>query len=62
MVNNLPAMQETQETWVCSLGWEDAPGEGNGKLQYSCRENSMDKGAWWATINPWVCKESDMTE
>ena len=62
MVNNLPAMQETQETRVQSLGWEDAPEEGNGKLQYSCLENSMDKGAWWATINPWGCKESDMTE
>ena len=22
-VKNLPAMQETQETWVCSRGWED---------------------------------------
>ena len=22
-VKNLPAMQETQEMWVCSLGWED---------------------------------------
>ena len=22
-VKNLPAMQETQETQVCSLGWED---------------------------------------
>ena len=28
-------------------------GEGNGNLlQYSCLENSMDKGAWWATV-PW---------
>ena len=26
-------------------------GEDNGyPLQYSCLENSMDKGAWWATI------------
>ena len=23
VVKNLPAMQETQETWVLSLGWED---------------------------------------
>ena len=22
-VKNPPAMQETQETWVCSRGWED---------------------------------------
>ena len=26
-------------------------GEGNGNpLQYSCLENSKDKGAWWATV------------
>ena len=24
MVKNLPAVQETQETWVRSLGWEDS--------------------------------------
>ena len=27
-----------------------SPGEGNGfPLQYSCLENSMDRGAWWWT-------------
>jgi len=31
-----------QETWVQSLGWEDAPEEGKGYvLQYSGLENSM---------------------
>ena len=29
-----------------------SPGEGNGKLfQYSCLENSMDGGAWQATVH-----------
>ena len=29
-----------------------SPGEGNGNpLQYSFLENSMDKGAWWATVH-----------
>ena len=29
-----------------------APGEGNGYLlQCSCFENSMDRGAWWATVH-----------
>ena len=29
-----------------------SPGEGNGNpLQYSCLENPMDQGAWWATIH-----------
>ena len=28
------------------------PGEGNGNpLQYSCLENSMHRGAWWATVH-----------
>ena len=27
-----------------------SPGKGNGySLQYSCLENPMDRGAWWAT-------------
>ena len=29
-----------------------SPGEGNGNpLQHSCLENSMDRGAWWATVH-----------
>ena len=29
-----------------------SPGEENGNsLQYSCLENSMDGGAWWATVH-----------
>ena len=28
------------------------PGEGNGnQLQYSCLENSKDRGAWWAVVH-----------
>ena len=40
LVKNPPAMWET---WVRSLGWDDAPGEGDSyPLQYSGLENSMD--------------------
>ena len=29
-----------------------SPGVGNGNpFQYSCMENSMDRGAWWATVH-----------
>ena len=29
-----------------------SPGEENGNvLQYPCLENSMDRGAWWATVH-----------
>jgi len=34
--------------------------ERNGNvLQYSCLENSMDRGAWQLICSPWGCKESD---
>ena len=37
-------------------------GERNGNpLQYSCLENSTDRGAWWATVHG-VMKESDTTK
>ena len=33
-------------------GMGRSPGEGNGyPLQYSCQENPMDRGAWWATVH-----------
>ena len=38
-----------------------SPGEGNGSpLQYSCPENPMDGGAWWAA-SPQDRKQLDMT-
>ena len=44
-VKNLPAMRETQ---VQPLGQEDPLKK---VFQYSCLENSMDRGGWWATIH-----------
>ena len=33
------------------LGSGRSPGEGNGNpFQYSCLENPMDRGAWWAAV------------
>ena len=33
-------------------GWGRFPGEGNDyPLQYSCLENSMDRGAWLAAVH-----------
>ena len=43
-------------------GLERSLGGGNGNpLQYSCLENSMDRGAWGG-YGPWGHKESDTTE
>ena len=48
MVKNLPAMWET---WVQSESGR-SPGEGNSyPLLYSFLENSMDRGAWRATVH-----------
>ena len=42
-------------------GLERSPGERNGNsLQYSYLENSMDRGAWWATMHG--ITELNMTE
>ena len=49
MVKNLPSMQGDLGS-IPGLG--RSPEEGNGyPLQYSCLENSMDRGAWWATVH-----------
>ena len=48
-VKNLPAMRETG---VLSLDQGRFPEEENGyPLQYSCLEDSMDRGAWWAVVH-----------
>ena len=49
LVKNPPAMQETL---VQFLGWEDPLEKGTAyPLQDSCLEDSMDRGAWWATVH-----------
>ena len=47
MVKNLPAVLEGS---IPGLGRSPGGGHGN-PLQYSCLENSMDKGAWRATVH-----------
>ena len=57
-VKNPPAMQET---WVRSLGQKDPLEKGMDPHQYSCLENSMDRGAWQATVHG-VHRELNTTE
>ena len=56
VVKNPPA--NARDTWdkhsISELGRSPGGGYGN-TLQYSCLENPMDRGAWWATVH-WVTK------
>ena len=58
-VKNLPANARDAGS-IPGLG--GSPGEGNGNsLQYSCLENSMDRGGWCATVHG-VAKSRIRTE
>ena len=58
MIKTLPALQEAQ---FQSLGWEDSLVKGMAThSQYSCLENSTDRGDWQAIVHG--VAESDMIE
>ena len=49
--NSLASAGDTRNKSLI-LGSRRSPGEGNDKpLQYSFLENSMGRGAWWATVH-----------
>ena len=52
LVKNLPAKAgDTRHAGSIPVSGK-SPGGGNGNtLQYSCTENSMGRGAWWATAH-----------
>ena len=52
VVKNLPAKCRRHRRCGFNPGWARSPGVGNSNpLLYSCLENSMDGGAWWATVD-----------
>ena len=52
VVNNLPANAGDVRDMGLIPGLGRSPGEGHGTpLRYSCLENPMDRGAWWATVH-----------
>ena len=61
MVKNLPANSGDLGDMGLISGLGRFPGRGNGNpLQYSCLENSKDRGAWRAIVHG--VPESDTTE
>ena len=62
VVKNSPANTGDVRDACLIPGWRRCPGGGHSNpLQYSCLENTMNRGGWWAT-SPWGHKESGMTE
>ena len=52
VVKNLPARWGDARDTGLIPGWGRSPKGATGNpLQYSCPENAMDRGAWWATIH-----------
>ena len=52
MVENLPANAGNVRDAGSISESGRSPGGGHGHpLQYSCLENPMDRGAWWATVH-----------
>ena len=52
VVKNLPANAGAIRDSGSIPGSVRSHGEGNGNpLQYSCLENPVDRGAWWATVH-----------
>ena len=52
VVKNPPANAGDARDTGLIPGWGRSPGGGHGNpLQYSCLENSMDRGAWRATVH-----------
>ena len=52
VVKNLPANAGDIRDTGSIPGSGRCPGEGNGNPpQYSCPENPVDRGAWWATVH-----------
>ena len=57
-LKNPPAMQEMQ---IRSLGQKIPEGGHGTPLQYSCLDNPMDRGAWWATVHGVARVRHDLT-
>ena len=61
VVKNLPANSGDIRDTASIPGLRRSPGGGHGiPLQYSCLENPMDRGAWWATVHRVVGSQAQL--
>ena len=52
VIKNTPANAGDVRDSCLIPGWGSSLGGGHGNpLQHSCLENSMERGAWWATVH-----------
>ena len=64
-----PGGSDSKES-ACNAGDPDSipgsgrnPGEGNGNpFQYSCMENPMDRGTWWATLHGVAKRQTELSD
>ena len=63
VVKNPPARARDLRDTGSIPGSGRSPGEGNGNpLQYSCPENSMDRGAWQATAHRVIKSQTRLSD
>ena len=64
-IGDFPGGSDGKES-ACKLGDPGlgrSPGEGNGNpLQYSCLENFMDRGVWWATVHGVAKRQTQLSD
>ena len=56
-------MQEMLEMQLQSLGGRDSQGGGNGNpLQYSCKDNPVNRGAWRAVVHEVAKSQTQLSD
>ena len=65
VIENLPANSEDARDADSIPGWRRASGVGNGdllQLQYSCLEDSKDRGAWQAAVHRFTKSQTQLSD
>ena len=62
VIKNLSASVGDIRDMGLIFGSGRSPGKGNGNgLQYSCQENPMDRGAWWAIVHGVINSQTQLS-